>query len=289
MQRFLLHTALFLVVFTLVFELTLHTFGLATDVLMFRSIDRKLLFQPGQRGCFLRGMRGEVRARYHINRQGWNSTIDYDLSAPYKLAILGDSFIEGFYTDVDSAIGRQVEALLEDGIVVHQYGRRGANIHDYNNLLDELAPAGYAHTFVYLNVEDLFYPAPEFTDTDRTRRYGSPRHWYNRLAIPRYLNVQLKLQLRDRLPVLWQPQPAAPPQPSPQEIEERFNALARPGIVYLYDDPRLASVRTHFLLLPIEHRRRPIDYGFDRHWNGNGVRNVAETVADYVQEKGERE
>lgn len=103
----------------------------------YRYIDQEEVekWKPLQSGYQVTGNRRQNYVKYNINKQGFNSyrtfspTIDKT-----EIAIVGDSFIEGFHQNYDNSIGKKVETQL-NGISVYEYGYAGYDFADQLHLI----------------------------------------------------------------------------------------------------------------------------------------------------------
>lgn len=87
---------------------------------------------PGQTGYTVYGNRVQNMAAYHINESGYNSYREFKPTEDkFELALIGDSYIEGFHQDYYSSIGKRIENEIP-GIEVYEYG------HSSNDMADQL-------------------------------------------------------------------------------------------------------------------------------------------------------
>lgn len=94
--------------------------------------DGMLKWIPGQNGYTVYGNRRQNFAEYHINNSGYNSYREFrPTDSKTEVAIIGDSYIEGFHQNYYNSIGKQVESKLND-VEVYEYG------HSSNDLADQL-------------------------------------------------------------------------------------------------------------------------------------------------------
>ncbi|MUH36902.1 hypothetical protein D9O36_13695 [Zobellia amurskyensis] len=95
---------------------------------------------PDNDGYAVTGNRKMNYSKFHINKAGFNSFREFTPSIDkYEMALIGDSFIEGFHQDFSNSIGKQIEDQTH-GIEVYEYGYAGydfANqiylVHAYKN------------------------------------------------------------------------------------------------------------------------------------------------------------
>lgn len=94
--------------------------------------DGILKWVPNQQGYSVYGNRRQNFSEYHINSSGYNSYREFSPSDDIiEVAIIGDSYIEGFHQDYNNSIGKKIEKKL-NGIEVFEYG------HSSNDLADQL-------------------------------------------------------------------------------------------------------------------------------------------------------
>ena len=101
-------------------------------------------FLSNQRGFFIKGMHSEIRGKFRINQQGWNSPHDYTANTPlktYRIAVIGDSYIEALQVDYDKSYPYLLEkyinaeeTMLQD-VEVYSFGHSGAQLAQYLNVL----------------------------------------------------------------------------------------------------------------------------------------------------------
>lgn len=91
-------------------------------------------YAPGQSGVYR--MRDEIAAPYRINQQGWNANrpryVPEKPAGARRVAILGDSYVEGFQVPVDASLAEQLEALPgASKLEVYRFGISGAPFSHY--------------------------------------------------------------------------------------------------------------------------------------------------------------
>ena len=94
---------------------------------------------PYQEGYSVTGNRRQNVGYYRINSMGFNS--QYDVYEPTdkgkEIALIGDSFIEGFHQDVEVSLGQKVELLLKDEFRVYEFGYAGYDMADQLHLMEQ--------------------------------------------------------------------------------------------------------------------------------------------------------
>ena len=286
MRRFLVTLGIFGLLFIVFAELFLQFSGLASDVMdRVLTEDQILVFQPGSEGYRTRGMRAEVNAHYHINQQGWNSSFDYEQIDSQTIAIVGDSYIAGFWNDVDSTVASLLQRKISGAypeVQVHSYGHPGANFLDYQNLSLILSDKGYRHIYVFINPKDFSAKKPSFTAVKKHKGRTGIRYWYRKSALLKYLNVNFGLQ--ERLVTRrnsGKKKNKSAQQKGYQKAIAALEAFTFENVVFFYEDPFFDTLDLPNDLVKIEHTRQPMDHGFNGHWNVNGNKNAAESIYQY--------
>lgn len=157
MKKLILKTILYLFLILISLEIIVRVFHLYTEDPP-RFIDKYGVEKrvPGHTGYAVTGNRNQNFSEFRINKAGFNSHREFIPSREtYEIAIIGDSFIEGFHQDYYKSIGKQIEQNLDNKVSVYEYGYAGydlANqmhlIHAYKeqfDLIDEIV--------IYLNYE----------------------------------------------------------------------------------------------------------------------------------------
>lgn len=110
---------------------------------------------PGHQGYAVTGNRNQNFSEFHINGSGFNSHVEFSPTKDkFEIAVIGDSFIEGFHQDYYDSTGKKIEARL-DTVEVYQYGYAGYDLanqmhlinayEEHFDLIDEI--------IIYLNYE----------------------------------------------------------------------------------------------------------------------------------------
>ena len=117
---FLLRVVVFLLVFTALAEVWLRTVTPASETpLSYQDTSSMIIrFDPtGPReGLYTVGRMARRGGQWRVNNAGWISAVDYAPAAERErplIALFGDSYIEGFLTDVDQHIDAYLPELLE--------------------------------------------------------------------------------------------------------------------------------------------------------------------------------
>ncbi|WP_445384788.1 hypothetical protein ACT6NV_12550 [Robiginitalea sp. IMCC44478] len=111
---------------------------------------------PNQSGYSVTGNRRQNVGEYRINASGFNSYREFNpTDEAYEVALVGDSFIEGFHQDYDESIGNKIEKQLPD-ISVYEYGYAGYDLADELHLIKAYDSAFQKidKIFIYLKYPD---------------------------------------------------------------------------------------------------------------------------------------
>ncbi len=157
MKKFLLKLALYIVLILLLLEGIVRALHLYTEdpprFIDEYGVEKRV---PERTGYAVTGNRNQNFSEFHINKAGFNSHREFEPSSDkYEVALIGDSFIEGFHQDYTSSTAIRIEEKVP-GIEVYKYGYAGydfANqihlVHAYRKdfeLIDEI--------ILYLNYEN---------------------------------------------------------------------------------------------------------------------------------------
>jgi len=98
----------------------------------------KVLKFDGQKqpdGLQTSGNLAQRKTHWHINNMGWNSAWDYQSERTKPLlAIIGNSYVEGFSLDVEQGLAGKMQNRLGSGWDCYSFGYSGAKLGQYLNL-----------------------------------------------------------------------------------------------------------------------------------------------------------
>ena len=300
MKDFIKYIVVFLVSLFLLLEISIRVFGLAGHTIPTTNLNGDFLLKPNSEKTWVKGGLREIQAHYYINPQGWNSVLDYSIidSNKTKVAIIGDSYIEGFQNDVENSIGRILENQMGHKIEVHEFGRSGGNIVDYAYLYQNVIKDNYDYTFILIRDDDLRSSTPGFmTRGDLNPKIDIKRKIYNNSHLIRYLNINHGVG--EKLNALFSNGPESFQKISSKnkgKYELNFLSIINKKalqeldnkVVYIYEEGELNNDFLDWsdhVLLKINHKLMPKDHGFDEHWNTNGRINCATTMKEYINSK----
>lgn len=97
--------------------------------------------------------------RWSVNKQGWNSVYEYrkpgERDEP-MVAILGDSYLEGFYSNVDEHVGVYLTGMFQDSVCFYTFAMSGGILSQYIALMrlevEQYSPDAY---IVFINASDV--------------------------------------------------------------------------------------------------------------------------------------
>jgi len=110
----------------------------ASDIPRLDYVNGVVRYAPGQRGVYR--VKNDVKARYSINENGWNSRHGrYDTAkAPgkFRIAVIGDSLVEALQVDYDRSFAEKLEDRLgPERCEVYRFGIGGAPMTQYLHVL----------------------------------------------------------------------------------------------------------------------------------------------------------
>ena len=267
-------------------ELLLCVLGYAGHTVPNTYINGEYRLEPTASGTWIKGTNAEIKSRYQINNQGFNSTINYSFKDTSKIyiALIGDSYVEGLHSDVDSSIGRRIERHLpEHEIEIHEYGISGWNAWNYLKVANDLHD-NYRLMYILVSEKDLFGGTP--SKMQATRKHTMLRRSYNASNFLRYMNINrgIKQSLYDLGPKSIEFQNKT------QEAKKlpEYSLLTKfpENCIFLFEegDFHYQGVRD-ITTLKIIHTQTPINYGLqDSHWNNLGRENCARTAANSIKD-----
>ncbi|NDV42628.1 hypothetical protein [Flagellimonas sediminis] len=138
MKKLVKNLVIYSVLILISLEILVRIFYLGEDKPS-RFVDEKRVekWVPNQNGYNVTGNRNQNFIRYNINSSGFNSYQEYvPTDDGVEVALVGDSFIEGFHQPYRVSIGRKVENKLHDEVKVFEYGYSGYDMADQLHLIN---------------------------------------------------------------------------------------------------------------------------------------------------------
>ncbi|WP_298555592.1 hypothetical protein [uncultured Algibacter sp.] len=154
MKKLFFKSFIYFVLILVLLELIIRVFHLTKDYPV-RIIDDFGVekWKPNQSGFSVTGNRRQNFSEFRINSSGFNSYREFTPSDDKKeIALVGDSFIEGFHQDYNSSIGKKIENTLK-GIEVYEYGYAGYDLADQFNLMHQYKKDFDYIDFVFIGIE----------------------------------------------------------------------------------------------------------------------------------------
>ena len=290
MKNFTTYILIALSLYLVLLESTTRVFDLSGHTIPEINLNNNRLARPCSEGIWIKGGMREIASHYKINQQGFNSLKDYLTLDENKvnIAIVGDSYIEGFHVDVENSIGRILEAETQDEVEVHEYGMSGGNIVDFSLIFNQWIRNRYEYTFVLATDKDIISNEASFMGKGNTIPQKSVvREIYNRVSFIRYLNINHGLSSKLIKTFSFSRNPEGE-QKSIMTNDVNASALNEfdSTCVILYEKEKLDTALITAFKLPfaaVVHQYFPCNNGFDSHWNFNGRKNCALTIKNYLE------
>ncbi|MFS4481943.1 hypothetical protein ACKGJY_02915 [Hyunsoonleella sp. 2307UL5-6] len=270
---------------------------------------------PNQSGFSVTGNRRQNFSEYHINNYGFNSYHEYNpTEEKVEVALVGDSFIEGFHQNYYNSIGKKVENRLEH-IEIYEFGYAGYDFADQIHLVDSYKKEFDLIDSVIFGLKfenDL--TRAEYNVVQDRMQLESPL--YKKLRKIKLLGYLLSIgvldpvkQLPNKVISFINREPDDKKVLSEQErllIEsekhntyvENFKILTKKynynkeKFVLLIDENATPKVFLDYLK---QHNFKYIDFSkhlqasktptnliYDKHWNNNGRKIIAKVIAEYI-------
>ena len=272
-----------------------------------RSVEK---WVPNQNEYAVTGNRRENVGEYRINSFGFNSVYD-DYKAygdSVEIALVGDSFIEGFHQNYENSLGQKIEEKLP-GVRVFEFGYAGYDLADQLHMIDAYAEMFSAidHIIIYVKYTDDLtrdsYQVSERLNSNRT---------LNRMVTKSKLLVYLKdiglihafgTKVRR---AIWSFKQGAQPiatKKVPQDslFLQNFKELTRKyhfdkDRYILFTDDQLCSpifldyldengFKTIYFGQTLLDTKKPTTLIYDQHWNDFGRELLADLIVNYLKTK----
>ncbi len=314
-KRFVLNTCLYIFLILLCLEGLVRLFHLYNDVPLHLYIDEYDIQKtvPGQTGFSVTGNRRQNFAEFRINNFGYNSYREFIPTAnEVEIALIGDSFIEGFNQHFYDSTGKKVENYLNDGTKVFEYGRGGYDMADQFHIIksykDQFDLIDYV--FIYMKFENDL----KRTEIKPDHRLVNLKHSFKfkikrQIRLLKYANA---IGLFDAFRRFWYGSNFNEETfdtfiSSSDSISDKFDAeyldnfktlvktygFNKEKNVFLFDKRKTSPLfvehceKMGYKYLDFgavfEKSSRPTDLIYDRHWNNHGREIVASVIADYVK------
>jgi hypothetical protein len=299
MRSFISYILVRLVLLFVSLELFTRALGISGHTVPSANLNGNLLHRPFTDSLWVKGGFGEISSHYVINEQGYNSLLDYKQkdTAKINIALLGDSYIEGFQVDVENSIGRLLDSITDGLTVTHEYGHSGGNINDFTYLIDSLYVI-YDQVFVLMTEKDLSPRKASFIDKGK-QHISNPsflRQVYANSSALRYLNINQGINVKvstllregpNALHILKNLLSNKQNSGEIQAAEGYYKKLAAiaglTNVTVLFEEGKFNPIEARDYKIRtklIEHELMPKNCGFDSHWNVNGRKNCARAMEE---------
>ena len=272
---------------------------------------------PNQNGFSVTGNRRQNFSEYKINNSGYNSYREFNPTTnKTELALVGDSFIEGFHQNYYNSIGKKIEQQFAN-IEVYEYGYAGYDFADQLHLVHS-----YKEQFDHI---DQVILGIKFSNDLTRSKY---QVMTGRLALESPLNKLLKkskllvytksiglldppqkliYRMRSFLKSKQEPDAVSEEETLRIQKEKEQQYLANfESLVNLYgfDKERFTLLLDSRITPPLfleyletnnfdyldfaslfEASKKPTTLIYDRHWNNHGRSLIAKVITDHLQQK----
>ncbi len=318
MKKLILKSLLYFFLILVILEVLVRVFHLGKDTPTRFLDDRQVeKWVPNQNGFNVTGNRRQNFSEFHINSSGFNSYREFTPTKNnIEVALIGDSFIEGFHQNYYNSIGKKAENALP-GIEIYEYGYAGYDFADQLHLVHS-----YKKQF---DLIDHLILGIKFSN-DLTR--GEYKVAKGRLALESPIHRLLKKsklivycksiglleppqELMYRLINILKPKREVLPINDEEalrirkENEKAYLANFKSLVAkYGYDKERYTLLLDSKITSPIflsylekndfnyidfsqsfENTNRSTTLIYDRHWNNHGRELIAKLISKYIQKK----
>ncbi len=136
MKKLFLKTIVYIVLILLIVEIVVRLFHLYTEdpprFIDEFGVEKRV---PDNKGYAVTGNRNQNYSRFSINKAGFNSHREFLPSKDkFEIALIGDSFIEGFHQDFYDSTGKKIENKVPNS-EVYEYGYAGYDLANQMHLI----------------------------------------------------------------------------------------------------------------------------------------------------------
>ena len=315
MKKLLLKLVIYSVLILLMLEVLVRVFHLTKDYPV-RFIDERSVekWVPNQEGYSVTGIRRQNFSEYRINQFGYNSYREYKPSKDkVELALVGDSFIEGFHQPYYNSVGKKIENQI-DSLEVYEFGYAGYDLADQLHLIHQ-----YRETF---DMIDYVVIGLKF-EGDLTRGKYGVLEYRMKLESPLYRSlrrIKLLVYLQnigafDSARELTRKMLSFGSQEQDYKINDDDGLKQKRYAAYLNNFETLIDTygfdKSRFTFLldknntptmfldylnnhgfkyldfseTLKQSKRPISLIYDMHWNNHGRTLIAKLITQYIQSK----
>ena len=269
---------------------------------------------PNQKGYSVTGNRRQNFSEYHINSFGYNSYREFKPSKDkVEIALVGDSFIEGFHQNYYNSIGRKIENRL-DGVEVYEYGYAGYDFADQIHLINKYKEQFDLIDFVILGLKfenDL--KRNKYTILEERMKLESPLYKTMRQSkLLVYLQTiglletpRMLLSKVINLVLGSGKNNEAVKEVNVEDENNKYIAnfislintygFDKNRFVFLLNEEKTPEMFLDYLNYngykyldfgkALKSSKRPTNLIYDMHWNNHGRTLIAESIANYVQKQ----
>ena len=299
----------------LMLEVWVRVFHLSKDNPV-RFIDDKKVekWMPNQQGHSVTGNRRQNFSEYSINRSGFNSYREFSpTKEKVEIALVGDSFIEGFHQNYYNSTGKKIENKLP-GIEVYEYGYAGYDMADQLHLINAYQDKFDLIDYVILGIKfsnDL--GRGSYYNVASRMKFEQP--FYRAIRKSKLLVYTQNIggldpvrNLATRILSGGKKKNSEKKEPTPEEIrlqdEEYLKNLKslmnefgfdKERFVFLLDSRVTSPVFMDFLhesetkyidfAYEFSKAKRSTDLIYDKHWNNYGRELIARVITSYIKEQ----
>jgi hypothetical protein len=319
MKKLFLKSFLYAILLLLALEVWVRALHLSKDNPR-RFIDEQKVekWMPNQQGHAVTGNRRQNFSEYYINSAGFNSYREFKPTADKEeIALVGDSFIEGFHVNYYNSIGKKIENTLPD-IEVYEYGYAGYDMADQLHLI-------YAYKDKFDLIDHVILGIKFNNDLNRgtyepiAARMKFEQPMYRLLRKSKLLvyaqNIGAIDPIKNMVTTLLSFGKDDTPNYELETADERLMKEKKhlenlKSLIdqYGFDKKRfsflLDSRKTSALFLnyleeeginyidyaeEFEKAKRPVTLIYDKHWNNYGRTLIAKVISSYIEQQNQRQ
>ncbi len=245
-------------------------------------------------GTYTIGPWAQQRGRWRINNFGWNSETDYHPETRFLpvLAVIGDSYVEGFQVDVERTMTSVLRRSLVGQAEVYGFGTSGAPMSQYLQISRYVRTVFDPDVLVFLVIDNDFtesladlVPKRHFLQVLRTNEGfveripvpytpSATRRTLSMSALARYL--ALNLHAEKTLERLWSPSDAR--EESIAAWDESIRGKVGEATAYLVQQIRKENPRPEVIFM-VDAPRRDIYVGRENQSPTEWLRRLVKTSA----------
>lgn len=157
MKKFILKIVSYIFLILVALEIIVRIFHLYTEdpprYIDEYGVEKRI---PGHKGYAVTGNRNQNFSEFNINSSGFNSFREFTPTIDkFEIAIIGDSFIEGFHQNYYNSTGKKVEDKLQN-VEVYEYGYAGYDLANQMHLINSYKKEfeKIDEIIIYLNYEN---------------------------------------------------------------------------------------------------------------------------------------